>query len=60
MPLKLGIWRLGSKPARIAFAAPDLEKCLEDALVLADQNSACRLRNQFTLERLIQHFGLGE
>lgn len=28
--------------------------------MFANQNSACRLRNQFTLERLVQHFGLDE
>ena len=28
--------------------------------MLANLNSACKLRQEFTLERLAQHFGMGE
>jgi hypothetical protein len=36
----------------------------EDAIwekgMFANQNTACKLRNRFTLDRLTSHFGLGE
>ena len=36
------------------------EQAIWEKGMFANQNSACRLRNQFTLDRLIERFGLGE
>lgn len=44
-------------PVRWTDARPAAEAYWEAGL-FANQNSACRLRQQFTLERLADHFGL--
>ena len=36
------------------------EKAYWEKGLFASQHTACRLRNQFTLERLVQHFGLDQ
>jgi hypothetical protein len=37
-----------------------LEEAFWDNGLFANQNSACRLRSRFTIERLTQHFGIAE
>jgi hypothetical protein len=46
-------------PVEWIKTAPVSEAYWETGM-FANQNSACRLRNQFTLERLGEHFGLSE
>ena len=46
-------------PVRWIVAKPKPEAYWEKGM-FANQNSACKLRQEFTLERLAQHFGLDE
>lgn len=46
-------------PVRWQVAVPASAAYWEKGM-FANQNSACRLRQEFTLERLAKHFGLGE
>jgi hypothetical protein len=42
------------------FTAVPAEQAYWEKGMFANQNSACKLRQEFTLERLAQHFKLGE
>jgi hypothetical protein len=37
-----------------------IERAVREPGMFANQNTVCKLRNQFTLERLAEHFDLGE
>jgi hypothetical protein len=65
LDLAAGYRHAGSGPDRDEYIVPidwiktlDREKAIREKGLFANQHSACKLRNSFTLKTLTQRFGL--